>query len=325
MITLGILFFKTLKYYNKSSIMISTEERLIDIMKKLYFIFNLQSGKATIASKLASVIDMFTKAGYEVTTRPTQERMDACAAAKYACNQGFDLIVCSGGDGTLNETIQGVMKSDEKLPIGYIPTGSTNDFARGVGIPKSILGSTEWIINGRPYPCDIGSFNDKYFTYIAAFGAFTEVTYETSQQVKNYLGHAAYILNGLTRLSSIRAYHFKITTENEEIEDDFIFGMVTNSSSVAGLLSLNDFLLDDGLYEVTLIRTPNSALDLQKIIRSLLNTDVDTEYIRSFRASNIHFECDEEIQWTIDGEFGGALKNVTVKNNKRAIMLMADK
>lgn len=297
-------------------------------MKKLYFIFNLQSGKATIASKLATAIDMFTKAGYEVTARPTQERMDACAAANYACNQGFDLIVCSGGDGTLNETIQGVMKSDNKLPIGYIPAGSTNDFARGVGIPKNIIDAVQWIIDGKPYPCDIGGFNsDKYFTYIAAFGAFTEVTYDTPQQIKNYLGHAAYILNGLTKLSSIRSYHIKISADGDEFEDDFIFGMVTNSSSVAGLLSLNDFLLDDGLYEVTLIKTPGNAFDLQRIIHSLLNIDIDidTAYIKSFRAAEIRFECDEEIQWTIDGEYGGTLKNVTVKNNKQAIKLMANK
>ena len=296
-------------------------------MKKLYFILNLQSGKATISSKLAVVIDMFTKAGYEVTARPTQERMDACAAAKYACGQGFDLIVCSGGDGTLNEVIQGVMRSEKKLPIGYIPAGSTNDFARGVGIPRNIIDAVQWIIDGKKYPCDIGSFNDKFFTYIAAFGAFTEVTYETSQQVKNVLGHAAYVLNGISRLKNIKSYHMKITYDDEIIEDNYIFGMVTNSSSVAGLLSLNNFLLDDGLYEVTLIKTPGNPLDLQRIIHSLLNIDIDidTAYIKSFRTSKIRFECDDELQWTIDGEFGGAYKTVDVCNNKQAIELMADR
>ena len=296
-------------------------------MKKLYFILNLQSGKATISSKLAVVIDMFTKAGYEVTARPTQERMDACAAAKYACGQGFDLIVCSGGDGTLNEVIQGVMRSEKKLPIGYIHAGSTNDFARGVGIPRNIIDAVQWIIDGKKYPCDIGSFNDKFFTYIAAFGAFTEVTYETSQQVKNVLGHVAYVLNGISRLKNIKSYHMKITYDDEIIEDNYIFGMVTNSSSVAGLLSLNNFLLDDGLYEVTLIKTPGNPLDLQRIIHSLLNIDIDidTAYIKSFRTSKIRFECDDELQWTIDGEFGGAYKTVDVCNNKQAIELMADR
>ena len=296
-------------------------------MKKLYFILNLQSGKATISSKLAVVIDMFTKAGYEVTARPTQERMDACAAAKYACGQGFDLIVCSGGDGTLNEVIQGVMRSENKLPIGYIPAGSTNDFARGVGIPRNIIDAVQWIIDGKKYPCDIGNFNDKFFTYIAAFGAFTEVTYETSQQVKNVLGHVANVLNGISRLKNIKSYHMKITYDDEIIEDNYIFGMVTNSSSVAGLLSLNNFLLDDGLYEVTLIKTPGNPLDLQRIIHSLLNIDIDidTAYIKSFRTSKIRFECDDELQWTIDGEFGGAYKTVDVCNNKQAIELMADR
>ena len=296
-------------------------------MKKLYFILNLQSGKATISSKLAVVIDMFTKAGYEVTARPTQERMDACAAAKYACGQGFDLIVCSGGDGTLNEVIQGVMRSENKLPIGYIPAGSTNDFARGVGIPRNIIDAVQWIIDGKKYTCDIGNFNDKFFTYIAAFGAFTEVTYETSQQVKNVLGHVAYVLNGISRLKNIKSYHMKITYDDEIIEDNYIFGMVTNSSSVAGLLSLNNFLLDDGLYEVTLIKTPGNPLDLQRIIHSLLNIDIDidTAYIKSFRTSKIRFECDDELQWTIDGEFGGAYKTVDVCNNKQAIELMADR
>ena len=308
--------------------MSSEAEDPLDLkMKKLYFILNLQSGKATISSKLAVVIDMFTKAGYEVTARPTQERMDACAAAKYACGQGFDLIVCSGGDGTLNEVIQGIMRSEKKLPIGYIPAGSTNDFARGVGIPRNIIDAVQWIIDGKKYPCDIGSFNDKFFTYIAAFGAFTEVTYETSQQVKNVLGHVAYVLNGISRLKNIKSYHMKITYDDEIIEDNYIFGMVTNSSSVAGLLSLNNFLLDDGLYEVTLIKTPGNPLDLQRIIHSLLNIDIDidTAYIKSFRTSKIRFECDDELQWTIDGEFGGAYKTVDVCNNKQAIELMADR
>lgn len=293
-------------------------------MKKLYFIFNLQSGKATISSKLAGIIDIFTKAGYEVTARPTQERMDACAAAIYACAQKYDLIVCSGGDGTLNEVIHGIMKSDEKIPIGYIPAGSTNDFARGVGIPKDMYKAAQWIIDGKPFPCDIGSFGDRYFTYIAAFGAFTDVTYETSQSAKNILGHAAYVLNGLTKLTSIKSYHIKITYDEESFEDDFIFGMVTNSSSVAGLLSLSNFLLDDGLYEVTLIRTPSNAIDLQRIIHSLLNIDIDidTAYIKSFRTRTIKFECDCEMPWTIDGENGGMLRNVVVENNCKAIELI---
>ncbi len=295
-------------------------------MKRLYFIFNLQSGKATIASKLSTVIDMFTKSGYEVTARPTQDRMDACAAAEYACGQGFEIIVCSGGDGTLNEVIQGVMKSEKKLPIGYLPAGSTNDFAKGMGIPTNIEKAVEGIINGVPSPCDIGHFNDKYFTYIAAFGAFIEVTYETSQQIKNILGHLAYILNGISHLKKIKSYHMKITFDEEEIEDDYIFGMVTNSSSVAGLLSLNDFKRDDGLFEVTLIKTPHNPLDLQMIIHSLLNLDIDidTKHIKSFRTSKIRFECSEDISWTLDGEFGGLSGCAEIESINKAVEFLIE-
>lgn len=297
-------------------------------MKKLYFIFNLQSGKAKISAKLGMIIDIFTKSGYEVTTRPTQEKLDAADSAEYACKNGFDMILCSGGDGTLNEVIQGIMKCDKRLPIGYLPAGSTNDFAKGMEISTNIEEAVGDIVSGIPSLCDIGSFNSrKYFTYIAAFGAFTEVTYETSQLVKNLLGHVAYILNGLTRLNKIKSYHMKITFDDQEIEENYIFGMVTNSSSIAGLLSLNDFLYDDGLYEVTLIKTPSNMIDLQRIIHSLLNLDIDldTRYIKSFRTSKIKFECDEDINWTLDGEFGGSCKCAEIENVKQAVQFITKK
>ncbi len=293
-------------------------------MKKLYFIFNLQSGRATIGSKLGYIIDEFTKAGYEVTARPTQARMDACEAALYACENGYDLVVCSGGDGTLNEVIQGIMMADRKVPIGYIPSGSTNDFARGIGIPTDIPDAVECIKAGFPYKCDIGGFCDRYFTYIAAFGAFVDVTYETSQRAKNILGHFAYVINGITKISSIKSYHLRITANDETIEDDFVFGMITNSSSVAGLLSLDNFLLDDGLYEVTLIKTPSNIIDLNKSVHSLLNLeiDLDTAHIKSFRTSKIKIECDKEMPWTIDGEFGGELSSIEIVNNRCAIEII---
>ncbi len=296
-------------------------------MKKIYFIFNLQSGKAKIAAKLGMIIDILTKSGYEVTAHPTQGKLDASEVAEYACKNGFDMILCSGGDGTLNEVIQGIMKCEKRLPVGYLPAGSTNDFAKGMEIPTNIEQAVQDIIDGVPAPCDIGLFNRKYFTYIAAFGAFTEVTYETSQAVKNLLGHVAYILNGLVHLNKIKSYHMKITFDDQEIEDDFIFGMVTNSSSVAGVLSLGNFLYDDGLYEVTLIKTPSNVLDLQNTVHSLLNLDIDidTKYIKSFRTSKIKFECEDEVNWTVDGEYGGTCKNAVVENINKAIEIITKK
>ena len=295
-------------------------------MKSIYFIFNMKSGKAAIASKLALVTDQFTKAGYEVTVHPTQSRGDAATAALRACDKWYDLIVCSGGDGTLNEVIQGVMQAKNKLPVGYLPTGSTNDFAKSVGISTNIDTAVQTVINGKPKAFDIGRLNDKSFTYIAAFGAFIEVTYETPQNMKNVLGHAAYILNGIMHLGKIRSYHIKVTTDTEEFEDDYIFGMITNSSSVAGLLSLDDFLCDDGLFEVTLIKKPSNPIALQKTIRGLmaLENDLDTKYIKSFRASKVKFECDSEVNWTVDGEFGGALSCAEIVNFNRAVDIITN-
>lgn len=292
-------------------------------MKKLYFVFNLVSGKAVVSSSLGDIINAFTKAGYEVTAHPTQNSDDAALSAKYAAENGFDLIVCAGGDGTLSQCLNGLMNSSRIIPIGYIPTGSTNDFAKTLGIPKGIVPAAEWIINGKVKLGDVGHFNDEFFSYIVAFGAFTSVTYETSQQVKNLLGHAAYILNCLTQLSSLRSKRMRIEYGNNIIEDDFIFGMVTNSSSVAGLLSLSDFLLDDGQFEVTLIKKPKTVLQLQNIVHSLLNIteEIDKEYIRFFKTDKITFTSlsDEPITWTRDGEYGGELSVNTIENCKCAV------
>lgn len=295
-------------------------------MKKLYFIINLVAGRATIGYKLGEIIDEFNKADYEVTVHITQNSDDASVQALYACENGFDLIVCAGGDGTLSQCLHGLMQAEIKIPIGYIPAGSTNDFARTLGIPKTAMDAVHWITEGKPVNCDIGSFNDKYFTYIVAFGAFTNVTYETSQQVKNILGHASYLLNGMTQLSSVSSKRMRIEYDDNVIEDDFCFGMVTNSASVAGLLSISDFLLDDGMFEVTLIKKPTNIVQLQKIVHSLLNIseEIDKEYIKFFRTDKITFTSlnDEQISWTLDGEFGGDTPVNVIQNCNKAVSFM---
>lgn len=295
-------------------------------MKKLFFIVNLVAGRASIGSMLGEIINEFNKSEFEVTVHITQSGEDAQKKAAYACENGYALLVCAGGDGTLSQCLHGVMESEHKIPIGYLPSGSTNDFARTLGIPKSTMDAVKWITNGLPMSVDIGRFNDKYFTYIAAFGAFTNVTYETSQQVKNVLRHASYILGGLTQLTSLRSKMMRIEYNNTVLEGDFIFGMVTNSGSVAGLLSMNDFLLDDGVFEVTLIKKPANIVQLQKIVHSLLNIseEIDREYIKFFRTNKITFTAlnDEQISWTLDGEFGGDLPVNTVVNCNKAIEIM---
>ncbi|MCD7890988.1 MAG: YegS/Rv2252/BmrU family lipid kinase [Ruminococcus sp.] len=289
-------------------------------MKKTYFIYNPVAGKAAIGDWLSDIINEFTKAGYKMTVHPIQGSVDTIEAASYACRNGFDLIVCAGGDGTLSQCLHGVMNSENKIPIGYVPAGSTNDFARGLGIPNGIMEAVRWIIDGTPMPCDVGDFNGKSFSYIVAFGAFTNVAYETSQKLKNILGYATYIFNGMMHLTSIRSKRMRIEYNDNILEDDFIFGMVTNSSSIAGLLSISDFLLDDGQLEVTLIKKPSNVVQLQKIVRSFLNIkkEIDKDYIKFFHTDKITFTSlsDEPIAWTLDGEYGGndEVNRVTVKN-----------
>lgn len=292
-------------------------------MKKMFFLVNLIAGKAAIGDNLGEIINEFNKAGWEVTVRITQDSGDAAVMARYACDNDFGVLVCAGGDGTLSQCLQGIMSAERRIPIGYIPAGSTNDFARSLGIPASPMDAVRWIVSGVPRACDVGGLNDSYFSYIAAFGAFTNVTYETPQNIKNIFGHAAYLVGGLLQLTSLRSKRMRVEWGDNCIEDDFIFGMVTNSSSVAGLLSMNDFLLDDGVFEVTLIKKPANPVQLQQILHSLLNigVELDKEYIRFFRTDKITFTSlgGDPVTWTTDGEYGGDSQINVIRSIPRAV------
>lgn len=292
-------------------------------MKKLLFIYNPNAGTGMLKPKLADVLDIFTKAGYEVTVYPTQRYHDGLAKT-LSYTGDYDLVVCSGGDGTLDEVVTGMAQRDKKVPIGYIPAGTTNDFASSLHISKDMLGAADTAVNGVPFPCDIGHFNDDYFVYIAAFGLFTDVSYETDQNMKNVLGHLAYVLEGATRIFDIPSYKLKVTHDGETIEDEFIYGMVTNSRSVGGFRNMigKNVVFDDGEFEVTLIRTPKNPLALQEIIGALLSSQINTKHIYSFKTGEIHFESVEEIPWTLDGEFGGEHDSVCIKNAKQALKIV---
>ena len=236
----------------------------------------------------------------------------------------YDRVICSGGDGTLDEVVTGMMKREKKIPVGYIPTGTTNDFASSLHIPKNLLQAASTAAGGKEFPCDIGRFNGDVFVYIAAFGLFTDVSYETKQEMKNVLGHLAYVLEGATRIFDIPSYKLKVTHDGETIEDEFIYGMVTNSRSVGGFRNMigKNVVFDDGEFEVTLIRTPKNPLALQEIIGALLSSQINTKHIYSFKTGEIHFESVEEIPWTLDGEFGGEHDSVCIKNAKQALKIV---
>ncbi len=288
--------------------------------QKMLFIYNPRAGKAQIRSNLLDIIDIFVKAGYEVTAYPTQAAGDAVKAVRTRCD-GYDIVVCSGGDGTLDEVVSGMMQCDEKLPIGYIPAGSTNDFANSLGIPKSMIKAADVVVKGINFPCDIGAFNYDSFIYVAAFGIFTDVSYETKQDVKNVLGHAAYLVEGVKRLPSVRSYPLKITNGDQVIEGEFLYGMVTNSYSVGGFRGITgqDILLDDGLFEVTLIRKPSNPLDLNTIILALVDKRVKSEYIHTFKTSRLIVESETPLSWTLDGEFGGEHCRAVIENRRKVL------
>ena len=255
---------------------------------------------------LLDIVDIFSSHDYEVIIRATQAPKDAYEKAKeYA--DSVDLIVCSGGDGTLDEVVTGITEKNSNVPIGYIPAGSTNDFANSLRIPKSMLKAANVAVKGRRFPVDIGYFNGDSFVYVAAFGLFTAVSYQTSQQLKNVLGHAAYILEGMKQLLDIPVYKMRVEYDDEVLEDEFIYGMITNSISVGGFKNLTgkNVLLDDGVFEVTLIKAPKNPLELNEIIAALTSRKDDTDLVYSFKSSNIKFYPEEIIPWTLDGEFGG--------------------
>lgn len=301
-------------------------------MKKALFILNPHSGKGQIRNHLLEIVDILVKDGYEVTVYPTQEQGDASRAMRER-KKSYELIVCSGGDGTLDEIVTGMMQSGFKTTIGYIPAGSTNDFANSLRISSTMKKAAETVVNGTVFSCDVGRFNDDVFVYIAAFGLFTEVSYGTRQEMKNMLGHMAYLLEGVKHLQNIKSYHLKVTSVSENgettvIEDNFVYGMVTNSYSVGGFKSIagnvfkGKIALDDGLFEVTLIRTPRNPMELNSILAALAIQNIDTQYMYSFKSGRLVIESEEEIAWTLDGEFGGTHTQVTLTNEKRAMDIM---
>lgn len=292
-------------------------------MKKMLFIYNPNSGMGLLKPKLSDVLDIFVKGGYEVTVYPTQKYHDAVRKmGEY--EEQYDLVACSGGDGTLDEVVTGMMKREDKVPIGYIPAGTTNDFASSLHISPNMLEAADTVVNGVPFACDVGEFNEDYFVYIAAFGLFTDVSYETKQSMKNVLGHLAYILEGTKRIFNIPSYRIKVTHDGETIEDEFIYGMVTNSRSVGGFKGITgkNVVFDDGKFEVTLFKTPRNPMELNEILGALALRKINPKRMYSFKTNEVHFETEEEIPWTLDGEFGGVHEEVVVKDCQKALEIM---
>ena len=293
-------------------------------MKNLLFIMNPCAGKKKANKVLAEVLGIFNRAGYRVTVHITAGPGDGePAVVQYA--QEMDLVVCCGGDGTFNEVIAGVMKSGKDLPIGYIPAGSTNDFANSLQLSTDILQAARDIVEGEADVFDVGSFGGRYFSYVASFGAFTHASYATSQSLKNVLGHGAYLLSGITELARIKREHLKFELPGGRVvEDDFIFGAISNSTSVGGILTLAPDRVDmtDGEFELLLIRMPHSLAELSKCVMGLLQQKYDSPLITFLSATSVEVTAPEGMPWTLDGEREEGRKTVHVENLKHAVRVI---
>ena len=293
--------------------------------KKLLFIVNPRSGKGQIKGCLADILDIMIKKGYSVNVHLTQAPKDAMnKTIEEAAN--YDRIVCSGGDGTLDEVVTGMMQLENRCPIGYIPAGSTNDFGSSLGIDKDMLKAARTSVSDSLFPCDIGRFNSDAFVYVAAFGVFTEVSYQTPQDLKNVLGHAAYIIEGAKQLGDIKHFRMQVEHDGEVDFGEFIFGMITNSKSVGGFKGIipGDISLNDGLFEVTLIKRPRNPIEFNEILAFMTGIIPESNMVISIQTSQRKFTCTEEVPWTLDGEYGGSHSVVTIENAPKAIELSVE-
>ncbi len=297
--------------------------------KKMLLIYNPYAGTGKIKEWLSDIIESFTVAGYYITIRPTLQNKDTSLIVKeYLSKTDYDKIVCSGGDGTLNTVLNGIIMSGKDVELGYIPAGTTNDFAYNLGVSKSHKQAIRVVLQGEPFECDIGSLNGNYFTYVAAFGIFTDTSYETQQNSKNLLGRMAYILEGIKRIpNSLKPYKLDLIYHDEIISGEFIYGMVTNSESVGGFKGLTgkDVHLDDGHFEGVFIKKPKNIVELQEIINCLVAGNLESELIITMPVDRLQVKSEECLPWTMDGEFGGEYKDVEIKVTQQAFKIMRKK
>ena len=289
--------------------------------KKLLLIVNPCSGRAKMYTELLKVVEILSAADYAVTVYPTKYKGDATEYISPLNNTDFELIVVCGGDGTLNEVITGLMDNRIDIKIGYIPSGTLNEWSSGLKISRNIETAAKDITTGVETKLDIGRFDDKYFSYTASFGAFTSASYSAPQDIKNVLGQAAYFFEGIKSLTNIKPFHLKFTHENGVTEGDFLFGAISNSLSVGGIVKYDKTAveLNDGEFEVLLIRKPDNILKLQPLIDGILKRDFNREGMDFFRTKNLTIEAMQEVSWTLDGEYAEGKEIMQVSNLHNAI------
>ena len=292
--------------------------------KKLMLLVNPHAGKGGALTALGDILTLFCGTGWEPTVYMTQKKGDA-PRLTHDHAADYDLLVCVGGDGTLSETVSGIVTLKNAPPLGYIPMGTANDVATTLGLSREPVAAAVTIVNGKPHPLDVGCMNgDSFFTYIAAFGAFTDVSYETRQESKQALGLLAYLLEGLAAMPTIAPTHARVILDDGEEEGDYIFCGVTNSTSVAGMVRLDDSIvnLSDGLFEVILVRNPASIAYLGGIALDILGKKYQDPHVKVLHSRTVRILCEEPVKFTRDGEAGGLHGEVTLENLHQAIKIV---
>ena len=293
-------------------------------MKKMLFVMNPFAGQRKANRHLTDILTIFNRAGYEVTVHMTAGPGDGASVVEEKAAD-FDIVACCGGDGTFNEAVTGLLRSGRDIPLGYIPTGSTNDFAASLNLPANPLEAARAIVDGTPVSYDAGTFGDRYFAYVASFGAFTRASFATSQSLKNALGHTAYLLEGISELNQIRNTHVRLTLNDEfVVEDDFIFGAISNSTSLGGILTLDPRQVDmgDGLFELLLVRSPRDLSEIAECIRALRTQKYNCRMLTFLPAARVTIEADPGLEWSLDGERAPGSPRIEARNLHHAIRLI---
>ena len=295
--------------------------------KKVLFLMNFSAGTGNARQKMAPILECLAEAGCEVTMYPIIPDSGLTSESIiHERGMNFDVIACCGGDGTLNHVINAVMREDLHTPIGYIPSGSTNDFAKNLHGSLETRDLCRAIATGIPYAYDVGCLNGRFFNYVAGFGAFTKISYDTDQHMKNMFGYGAYILNMLGSLPKNLAYRVHATVEHDgkTEEGDYIFGGITNSTQIAGVQSpiLSEARLNDGYFEALLVTAPNDLIDVTEIAHILASGRTDSEYVQTFKARDMTFRTERPVGWTVDGEYGGEYVTSRFQVYEKAVRIM---
>ena len=292
-------------------------------LKKMLFVMNPYAGLRKANRYLADILGMFNRADYEITVHITAGPGDGAKVVQERAPQ-MDMVVCAGGDGTFNETVNGLMRSGADVPVGYIPCGSTNDFAASLKLSTNPLEAAKAIVEGTPTRYDVGKFADRYFTYVASFGVFTRASYATPQSVKNALGHTAYILEGIQELSQIRKEHLRFEIDSGVIEGDFLFGAISNSTSVGGILTLDPKQVDmsDGMFELLLVRAPKDLMEVRECIVALQKQKYNCAMMTFVSTKQLRITAEPKMNWTLDGEREAGRREIFVENLHHGIQVV---